>query len=77
MRSLRWQDSAECAQIGSDLFFQDEDSPYGNYRHARKICKVCPVRLDCLEYALADRIPHGMWGGLTPKERQSLLRGAA
>ena len=77
MKSLVWQDDAECAEIASEFFFPDEDNPVaGNYRVAKRICDSCPVAVQCLEYALVDRIPYGMWGGLTPPER-SRLRGAA
>jgi len=76
--SLRWQDDAACAEIGSEFFFPDDANTANkcNYRVARSICAACPVSVECLEYALADGIPHGMWGGLTPGER-SRLRGAA
>ena len=33
------------------------------------ICASCPVRTQCLEYALRNSIKHGIWGGLNPEER--------
>lgn len=78
MISLKWQDDAECAEIASEFFFPDEDNPIaGNYKVARTICAVCPVKVQCLEYALGDRIGWGMYGGLTPLERSRLSKGAA
>lgn len=41
---------------------------------ARKICAECPVRVDCLEYALAQRIDHGVWGGCSERERRRILK---
>lgn len=41
---------------------------------AKRICHDCPVRVDCLADALDNRIEHGVWGGLTERERRSLLR---
>lgn len=77
MRSYRWQEDAECAGISAEFFFPDEDNPVaGNYKVARGICDSCPVAVQCLEYALANGERHGMWGGLTPRERLR-LRGAA
>ncbi|WP_318209461.1 MULTISPECIES: WhiB family transcriptional regulator [unclassified Streptomyces] len=38
-------------------------------RQARQVCAACPVRLDCLNWALENKEDVGMWGGLTPKER--------
>ena len=30
---------------------------------AKKICAECPVKSECLEYALTFRIDHGVWDG--------------
>ncbi|KJY20497.1 MULTISPECIES: WhiB family transcriptional regulator [Streptomyces] len=40
---------------------------------AKAVCHRCPVRLPCRRHALADRILHGVRGGLTPDERHRLL----
>jgi WhiB family transcriptional regulator, redox-sensing transcriptional regulator len=42
--------------------------------HARKICAECPVKPECLEYALTYRIDHGVWGGASERERRRILR---
>jgi hypothetical protein len=39
---------------------------------ARQVCARCPVRRPCLEYALSNRITHGIWGGMTERERRPL-----
>jgi hypothetical protein len=39
---------------------------------ARKICAGCPVRQACLDYALSHAITHGIWGGLTERDRRPL-----
>jgi WhiB family redox-sensing transcriptional regulator len=39
---------------------------------ARSICKVCPVRLACLDHAIKNRLNEGMWGGKTPEERVTI-----
>jgi WhiB family redox-sensing transcriptional regulator len=41
---------------------------------ARRICADCPVRQSCLEYALANRIDHGVWGGCSERERRRILK---
>ena len=41
---------------------------------ARKICADCPVKEECLEYALTYRIDHGVWGGASERERRRILR---
>ncbi len=55
-----------------DAFFLDEDSSAGTsgeYRQARALCRTCPIRLECLDYAISNDERFGVWGGLTPKER--------
>jgi WhiB family redox-sensing transcriptional regulator len=44
---------------------------------AKAICQPCPVRGECLRYALAHpRISeHGVWGGLTANERRDAQAG--
>ena len=41
---------------------------------ARKICVDCPVIEQCLEYALDERIEHGVWGGCSERERRRILK---
>jgi WhiB family redox-sensing transcriptional regulator len=40
---------------------------------AKRICSTCPVRRECLDYALRIREPHGIWGGLNETERRQIL----
>ena len=42
--------------------------------HARRICATCPVQEPCLEYALEQRIDHGVWGGASERERRRILK---
>ena len=42
---------------------------------ARQVCAACPVRQPCLDYAISNRITHGIWGGLTERERRALRSG--
>ena len=41
---------------------------------AKKICATCPVKDECLEYALAHRVDHGVWGGASERQRRRLLK---
>lgn len=41
---------------------------------ARKICASCPVVNTCLEFALEERIDHGVWGGCSERERRRILK---
>jgi WhiB family redox-sensing transcriptional regulator len=41
---------------------------------ARKICASCPVINTCLDFALDERIDHGVWGGCSERERRRILK---
>jgi hypothetical protein len=42
---------------------------------ARRVCANCPVRVDCLEYAIAAD-EWGIWGGLDREQRRALRDSA-
>lgn len=62
---------AQCRDIENpDIFFPEGKVEEANSLPiARSICGGCIERKECLEYALAENIPHGIWAGTTPKER--------
>lgn len=65
-----WTVRGACAQLDPDAFFVQ-----GAEQHQVKIaCNGCPVRLECLADALDNRMEFGVWGGMTERERRSLLR---
>ncbi len=70
-----WQRRAACRGPIAKVFFPPS-SPEGRVaREAREtrakaICRGCPVRIECLDYALEIREPHGIWGGLSEVERR-------
>ena len=37
---------------------------------AKEVCAACLVRRQCLQFALATRQAHGVWGGTTEEERR-------
>jgi WhiB family transcriptional regulator, redox-sensing transcriptional regulator len=42
---------------------------------AKAICADCPVKDDCLAYALRTNQPYGIWGGKSGKERRTMRDG--
>ncbi len=74
-----WQWRAACRGEDTVLFFppsrpEMKDERLTRERRAKAICAVCPVQVECLEYAIRTREPHGVWGGLSEMERRAMLR---
>ncbi len=72
--SPEWWFAGLCAQTDPELFFPEKG---GSTRQAKQVCAACPVRAQCLEYALAHDECFGVWGGLSAWERRPLRRGGA
>lgn len=66
-----WMRRGNCVNESPSLFFPSDGV---GVEIARKICASCPVKDRCLEYALANRIDHGVWGGSSERERRRILR---
>ena len=67
-----WRSDALCAQTDPEIFFPDTDgNPKGD---AKRVCAQCPVKNPCLREAIDRREQHGIWGGLTTRERARLIR---
>jgi WhiB family redox-sensing transcriptional regulator len=60
---------ALCRQVSPELFFPD---PAENPTAAVKVCNLCLVRAECLQYALDFDERFGVWGGLTAYQRVRL-----
>lgn len=74
---MQWMKKALC-KGKTEMFFPNEEesrgSAYGMYMIAKKICKECPVRSECLRYALDEQLFFGVFGGKTPRERRDMYR---
>lgn len=69
-----WKDYALCAQVDPEIFYPEAG---GSVRIAKRICRGCEVRTECLAYALEHHERFGVWGGLSERERRHLLQEAA
>lgn len=69
--ALSWTDQGSCAEVDGDLWFPGRG---GSVREPKAICRKCPVRAECLEYALENDERFGIYGGLSPRERRDLKR---
>lgn len=80
-----WRHEAACRNEDPALFFGHSKERPGDrnrrQRIAKGICAGCPVRAECLDYAVTRPERYGTWGGMDPDERalkrRSLLRKAA
>ena len=60
-----------CREMDPAIFFPNDGV---GVQEAQRICAECPVKIPCLEYALANRVDHGVWGGTSERERRRILR---
>src|SRR5579862_4899633 len=66
-----WMQKGKCRELPPETFFPSDGV---GVEIARRICADCPVKEPCLEYALYNRIEHGVWGGASERERRRIAR---
>lgn len=82
-------DNPPCAGLASIMFPDDGSADHrgagkagrrpdneAKWAKARAVCAECTDRAACAEFGIVNfyRVPHGMWGGMTPNERRNALR---
>ena len=74
---MGWKEKAACRGTGIGPFFNrrsqsDKDT-------TERICGGCPVRAECLAYAMkhekSENLRIGVWGGLNPSDRTEIANG--
>jgi WhiB family redox-sensing transcriptional regulator len=77
--SAGWRAAGACVSADPDLFFPVSGAGKAAAQAARacRICAACPVRRECLEFAMEGGEMEGIWGGTTPEERVRARRKAA
>lgn len=68
---VSWHGEAVCPQTDPESFFPEKG---GSTREAKAICRTCPVRMECLDYAVDHDERFGIWGGMSERERRRLKR---
>lgn len=74
---MTWVDRAACIGHPLEWFFPTPGPRFQAYvKKAKAICAECPVRVECLEYAMTfdHRANPGIWGGTTENDRYKLHR---
>ena len=72
-----WRASAACATVDAELFFPTAHTNgwRKQTRDAKAVCATCPVREQCLQWALTTGQAAGVWGGKDETERRLIKRG--
>lgn len=73
-----WRQKAACANSDTEKFFPRKGKEAQTQlviSAARLVCASCPVRKECLEFAVRNSIFYGIWGGLTKEERKKVKDG--
>lgn len=70
-----WRQQASCAGFDTEMFFPKPG--HSVHPMIKKACANCPVKAECLEFALEGRQELvGFWAGTTGADRRT-LRGLA
>lgn len=78
-----WTEGARCSNLENpDIFFppRDKELYKSIAAEAKTHClgangkNPCPVRAQCLWTAISEDEQHGIWGGLSHRERNALVR---
>jgi WhiB family redox-sensing transcriptional regulator len=69
---LDWWRDAACRSADPEIFFPVSSVGPGrdDVARAKEVCASCRVRRQCLQFAIATRQLHGVWGGTTEEERR-------
>jgi hypothetical protein len=66
-----WRELAACRGLHPDLFHPERGT---DTRTPKQVCADCPVTAECLAFALVNFEKHGIWGGMSERERRTLRR---
>lgn len=70
----KWMAEGNCAAKPPSLFFPSDGV---GVERAKRVCEDCPVLTQCLEYAIENRIDHGVWGGTSERQRRRIIKARA
>lgn len=73
VRDRDWRDAGLCAQADPEAFFPEKGAKNAA---VKRICLRCPIREQCLNWALENHPVEGIWGGLSERERRRMLLAA-
>lgn len=74
-----WMSKAACVGMDPELFYLDKSAPFATSARqiVKETCAACPVREDCLNYAIDNGETWGIWSGRSFSTSARPKRGAA
>lgn len=71
-----WAARGACRHSDPELFFPltSAGPAAGQVTSAKAVCARCPVRSECLDFALESGQDSGVWGGTSEDERRLIRR---
>jgi WhiB family transcriptional regulator, redox-sensing transcriptional regulator len=66
---IEWMARAACREVDPEVFFPSDGA---GVKVAKQVCARCDAAVECLEYALEQRLEHGVWGGASERERRRM-----
>jgi WhiB family transcriptional regulator, redox-sensing transcriptional regulator len=74
-----WRQEAACRDLNPELFFPEGTAGPALVQadQAKLVCRSCPVRRQCLTFALRQGLDSGIWGGTNVAERRAIRRTVA
>ena len=78
--SIDWRSEARCAKLPKEVFFNYSTSGMkktqieSRTKAAKAVCRACPVKEQCYEFAVLNNEPYGIWAGTLPEQRRQLYR---
>lgn len=73
-REKGWRKQAKCNGQDPKQFHPDTEDNYQAVRYNKHYCDDCPVKKECLDFALANRAKDGLWGGTVPADRTKMFQ---
>jgi WhiB family redox-sensing transcriptional regulator len=67
-----WMRDGLCLEHPEITWFPTD---FSDVEPAKAVCARCAVRDECLDYALAERLDFGIWGGVGGRERRRMRLG--
>jgi WhiB family transcriptional regulator, redox-sensing transcriptional regulator len=76
--SVSWMDRAACvsADLDHDAWHPSTAAYTSDNVEAVRLCRTCPVSDECLAFAVAHNLEHGIFGGLTGEQRKAMRTAA-